>query len=103
MGYTIGEHLARARLGVQGGRRAQMGLSTERIDKRLDRIEERANDRYEREFRKAEARIDQALDAVADARVELRMAKGRDKADARRALNDAKQALRRAECSGPRG
>lgn len=79
-----------------------MGLDTDRIDNRLDRIEERANDRYDREFRKAEARIEQALDAVADAKVELRNAKGRDKLTARRALNDAKQALRRAERSGPR-
>lgn len=102
MGYTFGEHLARVSLGVRGARRAQMGLSTDGVDRRLDRIEERAYDRHVRETRKAEDRIERARDAVADAQVEFRVARGRDKAAARRALNDAKADLRRAERSGPR-
>lgn len=67
------------------------------IGHELDRIRERGEDRYEREAQYAFRQLDQAETAVIQAKYALKAAAPKDRSAARRALNDAKAAQRKAD------
>jgi hypothetical protein len=100
--YTAGEQFTRGRLLLQGSRRAQLGLRTARIDRALDVIDQRAAERTQRAVAAAEALVERVRNDVAAAEARLRAARPPDRADARRAWQQARQDLRRAETAARR-
>lgn len=68
-----------------------------RIGAQLDRIRQRGEDRYEREAGAVFAKLDAAENALARAKADLKTADSKSKAAARRAVQDAKDAHRKAD------
>ena len=101
--YTAAERFERARFLVKGGRQAaQRGHEDAvdaRINNRIDRIDAKAEERYARNAGVAFSALETAEDQLAQAEHALRMAKGPDKAAARKARNDAKDQVRRANAA----
>jgi hypothetical protein len=99
--YTAGERFERARLIVKGGRQAAQRGSEHavdaRIENRIDRLDQKAEERYARSAGIALGALESAENELAKAEHALRMAKGPEKAAARRARNDAKAKVRRAD------
>ena len=95
--YTTGEQAARIGNAVRGCIRIVRGRSTGRIDAADERREARVVDRTVRDARAALGALDRAKDDLAAAKNAERRAKPADRAAARQATGDAKDALRRAE------
>lgn len=103
--YTWGE-VARIGWHAVSGARQVVKNGHEDADgghgKRSDRITDRAEERRERNARAAFRKLDMAEDALADAEADYRAARGPEKAAARRARNDAKARVRRADAAARR-
>jgi hypothetical protein len=96
--YTAGEIAKLARLEFKAARRvvAAGHEAAGGNDRAQDRIHDRAQQRWEREAGVAFNQLEAAENELATAEVNLRSARGEDKAAARRARNDAKDKVRRA-------
>lgn len=98
--YTAGERLERARLIVKGGRQAVQRGHEDAVDaaveRRIARIDAKAEERWQRGAAVAFGALDDAETALSQAEHALRMARGPEKAAARRARTDARDKLRRA-------
>lgn len=96
--YTAGEIARLARLEFKAARGvvAAGHESAGGSDRAQDRIHDRAQQRWEREADAAHSQLDAAENELAKAEVNLRSARGADKAAARSARNDAKDKVRRA-------
>lgn len=101
--YTFGERLQRARLLARGSRQILAGGHEDavdpRVERRIDKIDAKAEDRYARNAGVALDALDTAKNELASAEHALRMAKGSEKGDARRARNGAKDKVRRADAA----
>jgi hypothetical protein len=96
--YTAGEIARLARLEFKAARRvvAAGHEGAGGSDRAQDRIHDRAQQRWEREADAAFSQLDAAEGELAKAEVNLRSARGEDKATARQARNEAKDKVRRA-------
>jgi len=103
--YTWGEVFGIAGHAVKGGREVVRN-GHESADgghgDRSDRIHDKALERRERQAAVAFQALDAAENDLARAEHALRVAKGSDKAAARRARNDAKDRARRADSAARR-
>lgn len=101
--YTTGDKIRLGWLALRGARQIAKGGHEDAVDPRInramDRISDRAAQRREREARAALRQLEAAEDDLADAEAALRAARGPDKAAARRARNDAKDRVRRADAA----
>lgn len=96
-GYTFGEKFSFARHLVQGGRRAHLGLGTDKHDTGIDRIKNRRAERDYRDAVAAEALAEQARAAASTAKAAWNGASRQERSAAKQALQRAEQGLRRAE------
>ncbi|MFD5492262.1 hypothetical protein ACFWH4_04810 [Streptomyces sp. NPDC127091] len=104
--YRAGEKFRLGLLAVRGARQVVKGGSEKavspRIDRAMGRITDRAQQRREHEARTAAPQLETAEDQLARTETALRAAKGPDKGAARRARNDAKARVHRAEATACR-
>ncbi|MGW5197348.1 hypothetical protein [Streptomyces spiralis] len=102
--YTAGEIAQLARLELRSARRVVRAGSEHAggNDNAQNRIHDRAQQRWQREAQIALGALADAENELARAEHTLRTARGSEKAAARRARNDAKSKVRRAESAARR-
>lgn len=100
--YTGAERRRKAWLVTKALKQSLAGdRNTDTIDDRLkrevERIDERAEERGRAEVAELERRLTECRRAAASAKVTMRTSSGKERADARRQMNDHEQAGRRLE------
>ncbi|MFD3498799.1 hypothetical protein [Streptomyces sp. NPDC058678] len=100
--YTGAEKRRIAWLAIKAAKQSMAGdrqvdTINPRLKAEMDRIEERAADRGEREVQALQRKLSAARDAAAAAKATMRTSSGKDRATARREMQDHEAAARRIE------
>lgn len=100
--YTGAEKRRMAWLVIKAGKQSLAGdrnqdTIDDRVKREVDRIQERAEERGRAEVAELERRLTESRRAAATAKVTMRTSSGKERADARRQMNEHEQAGRRLE------